>query len=52
MICLLCGSKNHINLKNADVQKINDIIINIFFIEQHKLFAFNEVKGDTHHLYK
>jgi len=53
MECILSGSHNHIlTQKNEDVEKLNDIIINYFPGEQHNLLSFDEVEGDTHHLYQ
>jgi len=36
---------------NDDVQKLNDIIINLSG-DEHNLFSFDEVEGDTHDLYQ
>ena len=36
---------------NDDVKKLNDIIINLSG-DEHNLFSFDEVEGDTHNLYQ
>jgi len=36
--------------KNEDVEKLNDIIIDIFPGEERNLLSFDEVEGDTNHL--
>ncbi|XP_027941254.1 uncharacterized protein LOC114195057 [Vigna unguiculata] len=38
--------------KNEDVEKLNDIIINLFPGEERNLLSFDEVEGDTYHLYQ
>ena len=35
---------------NDDVQKLNDIIINLPG-DEHNLLSFDEIEGDTHNLY-
>ena len=38
--------------KNEDVEKLNDIIIDLFPGEDRNLLSFDEVEGDTYHLYQ
>ena len=38
--------------KNEDVEKLNDIIIDLFLGEEHNLLPFDEVEGHTYHLYQ
>jgi len=38
--------------KNEDVEKLNDIIMDLFPGEERNLLSFDEVEGDAYHLYQ
>jgi len=41
-----------IQIPHEDVEKLNDIIIDLFPGEERNLLSFDEVEGDTYHLYQ